>query len=360
MTVTATDGKTYTRTGASTNDIWTFSSWVNVITSADIASTTTAGIVKVNDANGIFINTNAKELYIVEAGSSAVKNGVSIYRPIVPYRQHESVFYGLAKAAGDTTQSQSDNAVGNYTDNAKTAIKAMLSIADPTVNDVTIDGTSIVNENGEAVIPKAGTDSYGVVRTNSSYGISLIGTRPQLTTVPALSIEIKEGNQQYRPIAPNRQHESTFYGLAKAAGDTTQSASDNAVGTYTLEAKAAIRSMLGISNEAVPYELTEEDKSDISDAVYESLVNTVTVSGTDPTITAEENTRYICGELLSLNFTPCQSGICDIRFTSGSTLTVLTLPSTVKLPDWFEVETNRTYEISIIDGAYGTVTSWSI
>lgn len=108
------------------------------------------------------------------------------------------------------------------------------------------------------------------------------------------------------------------------------------------------------------YVLTNSDKSDIADVIYNQLTNTVTVSGTDPTITAEENTRYICGELLSLNFTPCQSGICDIRFTSGSTLTVLTLPSTVKLPDWFEVETNHTYEISIMDGVYGTVMSWSI
>ena len=42
-----------------------------------------------------------------------------------------------------------------------------------------------------------------------------------------------------------RQHESTFYGLAKAAGDSTQSASTLSVGTYTDDAKIAIRNMLG-------------------------------------------------------------------------------------------------------------------
>ena len=36
------------------------------------------------------------------------------------------------------------------------------------------------------------------------------------------------------------------YGLAKAAGDSTQSASSNVVGTYTDEAKVAIQKMLGV------------------------------------------------------------------------------------------------------------------
>jgi len=47
-------------------------------------------------------------------------------------------------------------------------------------------------------------------------------------------------------------------------------------------------------------------------------------------------------------------------FTSGSTPTVLTLPNTVKMPEWFEIETNRTYEISILNGVYGAVMSWVV
>ena len=85
------------------------------------------------------------------------------------------------------------------------------------------------------------------------------------------------------------------------------------------------------------------------------------VSGTTPSITANENTRYICGEILSLSFTPCNSGICDVRFTSGSTATVLTVPNTVKFPDWFDatsLETNTVYEINILDGVYGAVMTW--
>lgn len=87
------------------------------------------------------------------------------------------------------------------------------------------------------------------------------------------------------------------------------------------------------------------------------------VSGATPVITAEADTRYICGEVTSLSFTPCASGICDVRFTSGSTVTVLTLPNTVKMPEWFDatsLKTNTIYEINILDGVYGVVTTWAV
>lgn len=87
------------------------------------------------------------------------------------------------------------------------------------------------------------------------------------------------------------------------------------------------------------------------------------VSGATPVITAVKDTMYVCGEVTSLLFTPCASGICDVRFTSGSTVTVLTLPNTVKMPDWFDatsLETNTIYEINILDGVYGVVMTWAV
>lgn len=95
----------------------------------------------------------------------------------------------------------------------------------------------------------------------------------------------------------------------------------------------------------------------------ETAISNVEVSGTSPVIVAESNTIYNCGEVTSLSFTPCSSGICDVRFTSGSTVTVLTIPSTVKFPNSFDptsLETNKIYEINILDGIYGVVTSWAI
>lgn len=83
-----------------------------------------------------------------------------------------------------------------------------------------------------------------------------------------------------------------------------------------------------------------------------------TVTGTDVTIVAVSNTRYMCGTLSTLSFTPSATGICDVIFTSGSSKTILTLPNTVIMPDGFEVDANTVYEINILDGVYGVVASW--
>lgn len=307
------------------------------VASIPMASTSDAGVVKINSnfgINNIPVGNNSY-LAIERAKSSEIKGGTNSGHPVVPYYQHESTFYGLAKAAGDNTQSVSSNAVGTYTDEAKSAIKTMLGVSESPVQDVQINDTTILDANGVAKIPVASVNGLGVVKIAQNYGIRL-SSNNELSTFESGTSEIKAGTTSYRPITPQHQHESTFYGLAKAAGDTTQSQSQNAVGTYTEDAKLAIRNMI--------------------DATGESA--TITVSGTDPVIQASRNARYMCGEVTSLNFTPCASGICEVIFTSGSSLTVLTLPETVKMPEWFEVETNRTYEISVVDGVYGAVMVW--
>ena len=88
-------------------------------------------------------------------------------------------------------------------------------------------------------------------------------------------------------------------------------------------------------------------------------VEVVTVTGANPTITAESNKRYVCGEVSTLTITPVSSGITDVRFTSGTTPTVLSLPQTVKMPDDFTVEANKVYEINILDGVYGVAMAWT-
>lgn len=227
-----------------------------------------------------------------------------------------------------------DTAGAGDTDKAWSADKISHELESAgSVKDVTVNGESIVDsESGVAEIPTASSVKYGLVKPGA--GLRINGGN--LVTAMALDSLIKEGTTQFSPIVPYSQHMATFYGLAKAAGDTTQSASSNAVGTYTEEAKVAIRNMI--------------------DATGESA--SVTVTGTDPVIQASRNTRYICGEILSLDFTPCASGICEVIFTSGSSVTVLTLPETIKMPEWFEVETNHTYEISVVDGVYGAVMVW--
>lgn len=96
---------------------------------SDYATATEAGTVKVNTssgANGIYRNADG-EILISRADSNTIKAGVDRYKPIVPSKQHEAVFYGLAEAAG-VDMSSSSNPVGRYTEEAKAAIRAMLGL----------------------------------------------------------------------------------------------------------------------------------------------------------------------------------------------------------------------------------------
>ena len=202
------------------------------------------------------------------------------------------------------------------------------------ISDVQINGQSIVS-NGVANVPLATQNNFGVVRVGGNYGLKLLNSNDPLILIePANSVRIKAGDWNYFPIVPKFQHESTFYGLAKSAGDTTQSQSSNAVGTYTEDAKSAISEMLNGS---------------------------VSVSGTAPTIVAKSGIRYVCGEVVSLNFTPSATGICDVVFTSGSIATVLTVPSTVKWANGFDptaLDANTTYELNVMDGL-GVYCAWT-
>lgn len=100
--------------------------------------------------------------------------------------------------------------------------------------------------------PLATSSIPGTVKVSDGYGLYMRGDG-NIAIQNAGSNEIKGGNNGVRPVSPVRQHEATFYGLTKAAG-VDMASSNNAVGTYTDESKAAIQSMLGISNMIAPVE----------------------------------------------------------------------------------------------------------
>lgn len=216
-----------------------------------------AGVLGVvQPGNGLNVSFDGT-IAVSPATSSAIKSGdTTTNRPITPGYQHAAVFYGLAKAAGDATQKNSSNAVGTYTDDAKSAIRTMLGvpstsdIPDDYVQDIQIGGDSIV-EYGVANIPWASTNgARGVVTFDSDYGID-VTDYAEPTISPADSEYIQAGTDEYKPIVPYYQHESVFYGLAKAAGDATQAEADTQdypVGTYTNGAKTAIKTMLGVTD----------------------------------------------------------------------------------------------------------------
>ena len=321
------------------------------IANIPIASRLNLGAIKVDSdviKSGLSMDSTTGFLEVFGAPAFLIKDGENVHAAITPYQQHTSTFYGLAKASG-TDEKNSTLPLGQYTDNAKASIQSMLGVPseDDVVTDVQINGTSIISD-GVANIPYAAYSTAGVVKVDSDWGIGMYDPAWSggdygnfLYISPASSAQIKAGSTSYKAIVPSTQHESVFYGLAKASGDTTQASSSNSVGTYTNEAKSAIKQMLGVHD------------------TIDSFVEDVT--GTDVTITSQPSYRYNCGEVYSLTVTPPSSGTIDFRFTSGSTPTVLTLPQTVKMPEWWVgVEANTIYEMCITDGIYCGVMSWAM
>ena len=208
------------------------------------------------------------------------------------------------------------------------------------VSDVQVNGTSVVAD-GVADMPIIGNEINGVGKTvgmvrfkdGYCYGFKtfLNGNDYCLALKAATESGIKTGKVQnangYGVIDSTNINSAAFYGLAKAAGDTTQSASSNAVGTYTDPAKSAIHEMLN---------------------------GPVTVSGTTPIITALPGIQYVCGEVATLDITLPASGCVDVVFESGSTPTVLTItPQTGMTAEWANgfdstaLEADTLYELNI-------------
>jgi len=112
------------------------------IANIPLASGTAPGVVKTSMTYGFSMVNGC--IALSKATDAQVKAGNnnttgSNYRAITPGNLKPAVFYGLADSAGDSTQKNSNNAVGTYTDAAKTAIQTMLGIeADiPLVETVT-------------------------------------------------------------------------------------------------------------------------------------------------------------------------------------------------------------------------------
>jgi hypothetical protein len=194
------------------------------------------------------------------------------------------------------------------------------------VQDVQVNGVSVLSDGVANILEAVNNGDYGVVKISSGNGIGR-ASNGYLYVVTATDNQVKAGANAARPISPTNQHESAFYGLAKAAGDSTQSASSNAVGNYTESAKSAISTMLSGS---------------------------VSVSGTTPTINALPGIQYVCGEVATLDIILPASGIVDVVFESGSTPTVLTVtPPTGMTVEWANgfdstaLEADTMYELNI-------------
>lgn len=208
-------------------------------------------------------------------------------------------------------------------------------MVDAPVEDVQIDGTSIVNE-GVAKIPiVTSRNMAGAFRTKDE---SFYITNGNIQINRPSDNYIRTGTDTVRVPTISQQHRVVFFGLAKAAGSDEKN-STLPVGQYTEAAKSAINEMLN---------------------------GAVSVSGTTPTINALPGVRYVCGEVATITINPPTSGIVDIVFTSGSTPTVLTVtpPSGMAMMwlngfDPTSLDADTVYEVNIADGCLGVVGAWS-
>ena len=117
----------------------------NYVQKTDYATNSNAGIIKIPADAGLTMLAG-QYLMIAPASLEKIKTSTNGASPITTGVQHASTFYGLAKAAGDTTQSQSDNSVGQYTNEAKTAIQTMLDV--PSNADIPTQVSQLTNDAG--------------------------------------------------------------------------------------------------------------------------------------------------------------------------------------------------------------------
>lgn len=172
------------------------------------------------------------------------------------------------------------------------------------LSDVQVNGTSILN-NGIANIPYTSDANYGVMKTNPTFGIGSING---FAMIAAATIDnIKPGSNGNKPIVPLHQHESTFYGLAKAAGDTSQASSNNAVGTYTAGAKTAIKQMIGINVEDVQVNSTSVVSNGIANINLSNYATTTDTTAMDARITALEAEITSLRQALQSMLTPANA-----------------------------------------------------
>ena len=131
ITVDGTDSDLYAPEGGSGTVTDVQVNGTSIVTSgvANIpyASTSAPGLVYPGTygTNGLSVNNSTGLLTTSPANDSNIKAGNVNYKPIVSSTQHQSVFFGLSKAAGVDLKDATVT-VGTYPDNAKAAIQAMI------------------------------------------------------------------------------------------------------------------------------------------------------------------------------------------------------------------------------------------
>ena len=208
---------------------------------------------------------------------------------------------------------------------------------------------------------KANSADLATVATSGSYN--------DLSNKPSIPTKVSDLTNDSNFISSYTETDPTVPAWAKAAQKPTYTASE--VGA--MPANTTIPSKVSdLTDDSGHYTKPSGGipASDLAETyATQTYVNNalaakvVAVEGTTPTITAAADTQYICGEVTTLSFTPSATGTCDVIFESGTTASILTIPSTIKWnDDSFDpenLEANTIYELNIMNGIYGVVGTWT-
>lgn len=332
----------------------------------DILDALTRGVhVVVKDANAVYPYVGVTQInneFVIAFGTSVTYENTSVL-----------IGYIILQA----------NLAAKVTQQAIIPTETSQLINDSLVSDVQINGSSVVVD-GVAEIPIATNDGDpGAVKINQYQGIRVSSNA--LAIYPSITAQVKAGTNEARPIVPKYQHESVFYGLAKAAGDTTQSASSNAVGNYTDDAKIAIKQMLDIKepNPQIIHQvftveeeaktlyfhfgkklkkiwigITQNSVYDVTASMYFRLIsadNTRLTSFWTPRVTHTSNTKYYVKCWAEVN----DFGITDMFCTGTSTdkSGYVTLQSH---PSIFVIDKNLFEGIELQLNSMSSTTKWAV
>ena len=185
-------------------------------------------------------------------------------------------------------------------------------------------------------------------------------------------IEVSEGETYSVSCRGNTQHGAGFLVIAengtildRQAGISLQTVQtrvitipSNAKWLYVVVNRATGSTARGTENRFWAGAYTPVRVSMLETGKQDATV-TETVSGTTASISATANHQYNCGELEGLTVTAPATGIFAVRWTSGSTATLVTLTG-ITMPDWWTgCDPGRVYELNVEDG-YGVVMSWPV
>lgn len=129
-------------------------------------------------------------------------------------------------------------------------------------------------------------------------------------------------------------------------------------GSITVDSKLSISSTNPVQNKVVTGAFMRA--ADLVAAKADKMEFVDILSAT-PTITVEDNKFYLCDKtqrsltIHIIEATEPPSFI--VRFNSGATPTVLTISDQIKMPDGFETDANKTYEINVVRWC-ATVQEW--